>query len=79
MHQPAESIINMSAKVFISCGLSLPEEIKVAEDVSAWLKDEGYDPFVALEVPTFAELNTQLIRELKSSEYYLFINFPRGR
>lgn len=72
-------ILDMAAKVFVSCGLSNPEEVKVAEEVRRWLKSEGYDPFVALEVPTFAELNTQLIRELKSSEYYLFINFPRGR
>jgi hypothetical protein len=69
----------MPAKVFISCGLSSPEEIKVAEDARAWLKSQGYNPFVALDVPTFAELNTRLIDELKSSEYYLFINFPRGR
>lgn len=69
----------MPAKVFISCGQSTPEEIKVAEEVRSWLKSEGYDTFVALDVPTFTELNTQLIRELKSSEYYLFINFPRGQ
>jgi hypothetical protein len=69
----------MPAKVFISCGQSAPEELKVARNVSEWLKKQGYLTYVALDVPTFAELNTQLIGELKSSEYYLFINFARER
>jgi len=65
----------MPAKVFISCGQSVPEELKVARQVSEWLNKQGYRTCVALDAPTFAELNTQVISELKGFGIFSFYQF----
>ena len=67
----------MSAKVFISCGQNSPEERVVAQELSEWFEAEGYTPYVAVAVQTILDLNTGIIGELRTSDYYLFINFRR--
>lgn len=68
----------MSAKVFISCGQSTNEEKQTARDVETWFKTKGFYPYVAVEVNTgIPDLNRWVIEELKSSDYFVFINFAR--
>jgi len=67
----------MPAKVFISCGQNSPEERQVAQHLSAWFRAEGYEPYVAIDVMSILDLNAGIIGELKTSDYYLFVNFRR--
>jgi hypothetical protein len=67
----------MPAKVFISCGQSTTEEREAARDVKTWFKTEKFRPYLAVEVNTIPDLNRQVIEELKSSDYFVFINFAR--
>jgi hypothetical protein len=64
------------AKVFISCGQS-PTEERAARDIKAWFKTEEFRPYLAIEVNNISDLNKQIIEELKSSDYFVFINFAR--
>jgi hypothetical protein len=65
----------MAAKVFISCGQASPEEQAIARDVESWFEKEGFRPFLAIEARTMTDLNRRVIEELKSSDYFVFINF----
>lgn len=67
----------MPAKVFISCGQSSHEERQAARDVKTWFETKEFRPYVAVEVNTIPDLNRQVIEELKSSDYFVFINFAR--
>ena len=67
----------MKARVFISCGQAGNDEQHVATELRNWFESEGYEPYVATEVQTILDLNAGIIRELKYSDYYIFINFPR--
>lgn len=67
----------MPAKVFISCGQNDDTERLVAREVATWLKSQGYEPYVAVQVQTIPDLNKGIIEELKRSDYYLLINFRR--
>jgi hypothetical protein len=67
----------MPAKVFVSCGQATDQERTMATEVAEWFKTEGYTAYVATEVQTISELNSQIVYELKSSDYYLFINLAR--
>jgi len=67
----------MPAKIFISCGQASPEERKVAQGLGAWFNANGYASYVAIEVQSILDLNVGIVAELKTSDYYLFINFKR--
>jgi len=67
----------MQSKVFISCGQGNDEERKVASQIKAWLFDQGYAPYVAIETQSIQDVNTSIISNLKSSDYYIFIDFAR--
>jgi hypothetical protein len=67
----------MPAKVFISCGQANDEERTISQELYDWFEAKGYKPYVATQVPTIPEINTGILSELKSSDYYLFINFER--
>jgi hypothetical protein len=67
----------MSGKVFISCGQASPEEKSTAADLSHWLRDRGFTPYVAIHAQSIQDVNTAIIAELKASDYYIFIDFPR--
>src|ERR1700740_1743995 len=67
----------MPAKVFISCGQASDQERMMARGIREWLAGGGYSTYVAAEIQTIRELNSQIIEALKSSDSYLFINLPR--
>jgi hypothetical protein len=69
----------MPGKVFISCGQASREEKDAANNIASWFDDQGFEPYVAIEVQSILDLNLGVINELKSSDYYLFINFRREK
>lgn len=69
----------MAGKIFISCGQSNKYEKKVAKEISGWLITQGFNPYVAVQTQSILEINSDIINELKSSDFYLFINFKRER
>lgn len=69
----------MAGKVFISCGQASDDERKVASDLNSWFSDEGYNPYLAIETQSILDLNAGIIDQLKTSDFYLFINFKREK
>lgn len=67
----------MGAKVFISCGQASDKEREVATLLASWFRDQGYTPYIAIEAQSILDLNAGIIGELKTSDYYLFVNFRR--
>src|ERR1700694_1305689 len=68
----------MPSRVFISCGQD-NEERAVSNQLEQWFRSEGYDPYVAVQVQTIRDLNAGIIGALKTSDYYIFINFRREK
>jgi hypothetical protein len=66
----------MKSKVFLSCG-QRPDEKEVARSVCKLLEKRGFEVYVAIDVQTILDINSGIIRELKNSDCYLFINFQR--
>jgi len=69
----------MPAKVFISCGQASPAERQVTHSIATWFSSQGFSPYVAIQVQSILDLNSGIIGELKTSDYYLFVNFRRDR
>jgi len=66
----------MKARVFLSCG-QRPEEQEVARRLGKLLETRGFDVYIAVDVQTILDINRGIIRELKNSDCYLFVNFRR--
>ena len=67
----------MTGKVFISCGMGSPEEREAALRVKDLLKTKfSLAPYVAITVQSLDDIMT-ITKELRSSDYYLFIDFKR--
>jgi hypothetical protein len=69
----------MPGKVFISCGQASLDERDTAAELSNWLRGRGFLPYVAIQAQSIQDVNTAIISELKASDYYIFIDFPRER
>ena len=65
------------AKVFISCGQSSKRERDAAAQIKDRLKREGYETYVAIEKQNMDDIFSGIIKHLKLSDYYLFIDFAR--
>jgi hypothetical protein len=65
--------------VFISCGQHTSEEQRIASEIAAMLVSWGFQAYVAKDVQTIFEINSGIIKELKNSDCYLFVNFCRER
>lgn len=68
----------MKSKVFVSCG-QRPDEKEIASKIARILVDRGFAAYVAIDVQTILDINGGIIRELKNSDCYLFINFRRDK
>jgi hypothetical protein len=66
----------MRSRVFLSCGQQ-PQEKELAAKIGKLLERRGFDVYIAVDVQTILEINTGIIRELKNSDCYLFVNFCR--
>lgn len=64
--------------MFLSCG-QRPQEREAARGIAAVLEQRGFVVYVAIEAQTILEINRGIIRELKNSDCYLFVNFRRER
>lgn len=62
----------------MSCG-QRPEEKDVASKIAKVLNDRCFSAYVAIDVQTILDINGGIIRELKDSDCYLFINFRRDK
>lgn len=69
----------MAGKIFISCGQATDDERKVASELASWFSGEGYNPYLAIETQSILDLNAGIISQLKTSDFYLFINFKREK
>ncbi len=67
----------MKSRVFVSCGQRDDDEKRVGREVCALLEERGFSAYLAIDVQTILEINGGIIRELKNSDCYLFVNFPR--
>jgi hypothetical protein len=66
----------MKSRVFVSCGQRAGEK-EVADKVGKLLQKRGFDVYIAIDVQTILDINAGIIRELKNSDCYLFVNFRR--
>jgi len=64
-------------KVFISCGQRPPDETRIATEIKRILKDDfGLDSYLAFKIQSLDDIMI-ITSELRSSDYYLFIDFVR--
>lgn len=69
----------MPGKVFISCGQKTPRERKIARRLAGLLKKNFHlDPYLAFEIQSMDDI-MKITDELKSADYYLFVDFFRKR
>jgi len=68
----------LRSKVFISSG-QRKEELRVAKQIGRMLRSLGFRFFIAKDVQSIPEINSGIIRELKDSDCYLFVNFCREK
>lgn len=67
----------MPGKVFISCGQRPPMERSIAEQVAKILEDKfKLTPYLAFKIQGLKDI-MKIVDELKSSDYFLFIDFHR--
>lgn len=67
----------MPGKVFISCGQATEEERQVAASMRDYFEKAGFCPYVAIQAQSIQDVNSAIISELKSADYYVFIDFAR--
>ena len=71
----------MPGKVFISCGQDSEDEKKIANEIKAWFEDpiRGYSAYIAINVQRLEDINNAIVKELSSSDYFVFIDFRREK
>ena len=82
----------LEARVFISCGQRkkanlkkiskenvnmMTPEFQIAQQISKELKKLGFKPYIALEQQELEGVKEAIFKELRNSEYFLFIDFKR--
>lgn len=68
----------LRAKVFVSCGQKKDtEEVEVARAIAHVLEDLGFEPYIAVQQQTLRGLKENIFSQLTTSEYFLFVDFPR--
>jgi hypothetical protein len=67
----------MKSKVFISCGQSAQIEKDLAKKIKDWFISNDFNAYVAITTQSIQDVNSGIIEELKSSDYYVFIDFKR--
>jgi hypothetical protein len=66
----------MKSRIFLSCG-QRKNEIQVAQRIRKMVTARRFDLYIAIDVQSIFEINSGIIRELKNSDFYLFVNFRR--
>jgi hypothetical protein len=65
------------AQVFVGCGQHHPEERSAAEAIRNQLRQLGFEVYVAVAAQSIEDVNSGIIRQLKRSDYYVFVDFAR--
>lgn len=65
------------AKVFISCGQSKPREKSIGNSVAKILNESGFEAYFAERVTSLTALTEHIFENLRSSEYFISIDFKR--
>ncbi len=66
------------AKIFISCGQQKgSNEVEIVQSIKERLDRLGYDPYIAVEEQTLKGVKENILSQLETSEYFLFIDFKR--
>ena len=66
------------AKIFLSCGQASKTERRFATELQKTLDEKyGFEVFVAAKESTIKELDRELLDHLKTSDYFLCVNFAR--
>lgn len=65
------------ARVFISCGQRTEREKSIGYSVDKYFQNRGFDTYFADRVHSPDALTENIFRFLRSSEYYIFIDFRR--
>jgi hypothetical protein len=68
----------LAGKVFISAGMSLPQEKDAVQKVKALLESAEFNlqTYVAINVQSLDDI-MNITKELRDADYYLFIDFKR--
>lgn len=67
----------LKAKVFISCGQKTKEEKDIGREIIEYFKKKGFEPHFAEEVHSPLGLTQNIYDNLRTSEYFVCINFKR--
>lgn len=67
------------ARIFVSCGQHSAAERKAANAIRSRLRRLGFDVYVAVSVQSIEDVNSGILRQLKLSDYYVFIDFAREK
>lgn len=65
------------AKVFISCGQKTAEEKRIGTELVSYFEKNGFEPYFAEEVHSPLSLTQSIYDNLRTSEYFVCINFER--
>jgi hypothetical protein len=70
---------SIRARIFLSCGQAEGDERETAVAVAQMLENElGFIVYVAASQMSFQGVKEAIFRQLQESEYFLFVDFPRG-
>jgi hypothetical protein len=70
--------VGVRARVFLSCGQRHgSDEPIIADQVKTLLEDRGFSCYVAVRQQSLVGLRENIFEQLRSSEYFLFIDFRR--
>jgi len=68
----------LRARVFVSCGQNRASaEPRIARDIADRLERMGFDPYIAIERQSLRSLRENVFAQLRDTEYFLFVDFPR--
>jgi hypothetical protein len=78
-HDEAEWWNGTKARVFISCGQRGEEEKRLAREIRGQIRRQGFVPYMAFEVHSSKALTEGIYAHLRSTDYFLFVDFRRER
>jgi hypothetical protein len=75
-----EDMLQRRARIFISCGQNkYSNEVAIANQIVARLEKLGFAPYIAVEEQTLRGLKGNIFRQLRRSEYFIFVDFKREK
>lgn len=71
---------NLQARIFISCGQQKgTDEVEIAHKIVEKLEKMDFEPYLAVEEQTLKGMKENILRRLRESEYFIFVDFKRER